>query len=121
MLKLEDLTPEVMSTIIASSTYIPIVVEHEPVTRLTQWQVYEVTYSGATSVHLMGWAEYEGRVSSPVKEYTSKTKTAVTASGRLYKLVGSPGHNKDAMYVFNTWIRRFPEGTPYKEITNEYE
>lgn len=120
MLMLNDLTPELIDAIVASSVYRPASVEQEPCTNLTQWQVYEVTQGSVITAHFVGCARYEGRVSSAVQEYDHVTKTGRTSSGRLYKLVGEPGHNKDAMYVFNTWIHRFPIGTPYEEVTDDY-
>ena len=105
----------------AMSIWRPTSVEQEPQTRLTQWRVYEVTHDNLTTIHFIGHTGYEGRVSSAVQTYDPTTKRGVTKSGRVYELVSNPGHNKDAMYVFNVWCSRFPEVATFIDITSEYE
>jgi len=57
--------------------------------------------------HLVGWAEEarEGRVSSPVVHWEARALQAVTESGRRYALVGPPGFDPDATYVWTRWLR----------------
>ncbi len=116
---------EIMKHAIATSVWRPADVTIEPDTKLTQWQVHKVstTDDNLSTVHFMGYTggRYgEGRVCSAILEYDAKTKKGVTKSGRVYELVGDPGFNKDAMYVFNIWCARFPIPTIFEDITDQY-
>ena len=61
-------------------------------------------------MHFMGYAKSdhaytgEGRVCSPVLEFDKQTMRGRTRSGRVYELVGPPGLNADALYVWNRWL-----------------
>ena len=112
----------VMKHAIATSVWRPADVSVEPDTKLVQWQVHQVTTpdDGLSTVHFMGYTGYEGRVCSAILEYDAKTKKGVTKSGRVYELVGDPGFNRDAIYVFSIWCDRFPENTIFEDITDQY-
>lgn len=77
----------------------------QPTTDMTQWQVVLVSDdSGVRTRHLVGWADWEGRVSSAVKRWDWANQTATTGSGRIYRLVGESGFDRDADYVFERWL-----------------
>ncbi len=78
----------------------------EPSTRLTQWQIALVRDDqGKRTRHMVGWAEYEGRVSSPITSFDPKTGVAFSLSGRRYQLSGPSGRDRDADYVWERWKR----------------
>jgi hypothetical protein len=96
-------------------------VKMEPKARLIQWQVYKVRNpkDDGWDIHFNGYTGHEGRVCSPVQEFNKETMTGRTRSGRIYELVGPPGYNGDAAYVWNRWIEIY--GNPETEcITEEY-
>lgn len=79
-------------------------VKDEPETTLTNWQVLELPNGDR---HLVGYAveDREGRVSSRVQVFDNKSLCGVTSSGRVYRLKGRPGIDKDAECVWRTWAR----------------
>lgn len=91
----------------------------EPVLAMTSWRVFELPdYEGER--HLVGINErnLEGRVSSPVEQLDPLTLVCRTTTGRLYRLVGRPGADTDASYVWERWLRR--EGVEsWVEVTAE--
>ena len=91
---------------VPASIWKPNDVTTEPHTRLTQWQVFNVKGEpgGDDTIHFVGCALYEGRVSSPVLTYDKTTCRGITASGRIYELVSLPGYNSDAMHVWAAWL-----------------
>ena len=87
----------------------PADVTQEPETKLVDWQVYKVYLEqlGEYTMHFNGYtldAYGEGRVCSPVVEFDKNTMRGVTKSGRIYELVGAPGFNHDADYVWCRWL-----------------
>ena len=110
----------------ATSLWRPADVTQEPETRLQQWQVYQVWANASypkDSIHFVGHTggyHGEGRVCSAVQTYDKERHRGVTKSGRVYELVGHPGHNRDADYVWNRWLGLM--GDPeFTEVTNQYE
>jgi hypothetical protein len=79
-----------------------IPVQEEPEILLSSWRVMEL---GDGSRHFVGWNVYgrEGRVSSSIVEFDNSKLTGRTSSGRVYKLLGDPGYNSDAAYVWSRW------------------
>lgn len=53
-------------------------------------------------IHLVGLADGEGRVSTPIKKYDSNSQIAITSSGRRYK-IGDEGMHMDAEHVWTTY------------------
>lgn len=104
-----------------TSIWRPASVLDEPETTLIQWRVYAVTDDNLTTVHFVGYARYEGRVSSSVQTYDPTTKRGITKSGRVYELLGVSGYNRDAAYVFNAWCARFPKEASFVDVTKQYE
>lgn len=78
-------------------------VDEEPEVRLTRWQVYAV---GAER-HFVGYNQSlgEGRVSTAIQAFDPETRRGVTASGRVYELVGPPGRDPDGEWVFGIWLK----------------
>lgn len=76
-------------------------VASEPDVALTRWQVRQVGPAGTR--HCVGWAEYEGRVTSSVVHFEPESRTATTRSGRRYRLEGPPGVDPDAEWVWSWW------------------
>jgi hypothetical protein len=71
---------------------------------LVRWSIVE-TDGGQR--HFVG-ARHDGlggRVSSAVVEFNPAARTGVTRSGREYLLVGAPGFDLDAAYVFEAWMK----------------
>ncbi len=121
-MNIKDLTPEVLDAIEACSIWAVAPVAKEPVTNLTQWRVYKVTTpDNVSETHFMGYAGYEGRVTSAIRDFDKASKRGRSKSGRLYTLLYESGFNRDAVYVFNSWCARFPEGTEFKDITDTWE
>ena len=121
-MNIKDLTPGVIDAMDALSVWRPASVQDEPETRLLQWRVFRVkgNIDGGDTIHFVGRANWEGRVTSPVLEYDPTTKRGRTRSGRVYELLGDSGHNGDATYVWNRWLGM--NGDPeVVDITSEYE
>jgi hypothetical protein len=84
---------------------------HEtPELELKNWKVFEVDselWPGKTR-HFVGYniTEREGRVSSAIEVFDKETMTGRTKSGRVYKLVGEPGYDPDADYVWGFFVVR---------------
>lgn len=90
-----------------------------PYIGLIIWQVIEID---AGTRHFVGYdiAASEGRVSTPILRFDSTTRAGVTASGRVYALLGPPGHDKDAHYVWGLW-KRVNGVKSERDVTDEYE
>lgn len=80
-----------------------------PEVDLEQWKVVEVEspYWDGRTRHFVGYnlTEGEGRVSSAIQQFDAETMQGITRSGRVYRLVGNPGHSSDAEYVWDRWCR----------------
>lgn len=83
-------------------------VDVRPRVQLSSWRAYEVAHprGEALSRHLVGYVlEHDhGQVSSPVLRVDPVARCCVTHSGRVYELVGEPGYNEDAIYVWHRWM-----------------
>jgi hypothetical protein len=104
-----------------NSVWKPFSVADEPRTKLTNWRVYSVKLTEEVStIHFVGYAGYEGRVSSAIQEYDVTTKCGRSSSGRIYELSGTSGYNYDAQYVWGRWL--FREDDPeYVDVTENYD
>lgn len=78
-------------------------VSEQPDLTIDAWRVLEVP-GGAQ--HLVGFCleRCEGRVSTAIVRLDPRQRIAVSASGRSYRLVGKPGFNRDADYVWRQWV-----------------
>lgn len=93
-------------------------IAQEPETTLQKWTVIEIPKG---TRHLVGWARYEGRVTTAIKIYDSSTQLVRTMSGRVYQLVGEPGYDADADWVLAGWL--YVNGLKredIKDVTSEY-
>lgn len=81
-------------------------VGEEPETALVSWRIKQ-THEGYR--HLVGYAAqtHEGCVSSRLQSFDTKQLRAVSASGRVYRLEGGPGHHPDADYVWQVYAARY--------------
>lgn len=98
-------------------------IAERPSVSLRSWQVFDVPLSGETwTRHFVGYAveDRQGQVSSPVLTFSPAERCGVTRSGRVYQLIGRPGADSDAEYVWNRWKRLWdiaPEGV--RNVTSE--
>jgi hypothetical protein len=65
-----------------------------------------------------GYADFEGKVSSPIETFDSVTRTGTTASGRRYVMSGRCGLDRDAEYVWRRLMRAWQIDT-WRDITLE--
>jgi hypothetical protein len=90
------------------STWLPPTAEEQPEVSLVDWGAFEVLVPelGAPSIHVAGVraAGGEGRVSSPVARVNGAGRCVVTSTGRVYRLIGAPGLQGDAAYVWRRWV-----------------
>ena len=78
----------------------------QPFSVMTNWRVFQLRGpTGRRSRHLVGRAGGEGRVCSALASLDLLTLTAISGSGRFYRLPGPPGHDPDAQYVLDTGYR----------------
>lgn len=77
-------------------------VQRQPSVSLLEWQVMQVENGDH---HFVGYCpeNREGRVSSAVVTFDVQKLRGVTRSGRVYQLVGRPGLNVDAEYIWQVW------------------
>lgn len=75
-------------------------VDDQPFVEITQWTVFQFPDGDR---HLVGYIGKisEGRVSSKIMSRNDRVLT--TRSGRKYRLVGEPGYDDDANYVWRRW------------------
>lgn len=121
MYKITDGFVEIMDAAIKDSIHRAPPIDQEPHVQLTKWRVFEVSIEDVTTRHFIGWAEYEGRVSSNIVTFDPATKKGVSRSGRVYELEGNSGFDQDALYVWNQWIRTNGFVAHQKDITDQYE
>lgn len=90
------------------STWLPPTAEEQPEVSLVDWGAFEVLVPelGTPTIHVAGvrTASGEGRVSSPVARVDGAGRCVVTSTGRTYRLIGPPGLQGDANYVWNRWL-----------------
>jgi hypothetical protein len=87
------------------SLFRPASVKDMPEVFLSRWHVTEASNGTETTLHFVGYNSKEGygMVSSPIVEFDSTKKCGKTQSGRVYQLVGQPGFNVEADYVWQNW------------------
>lgn len=88
-----------------SVLWAPPAVDRQPDVRLVRWQIFELPDG---SRHFCGChagpSIHEGRVSSPIVEFSPDTMIGSTRSGRTYSLEGDPGSDDDADRVKHAWL-----------------
>jgi len=91
-------------------------VSREPVAVMTHWRLFQLLgQTGRRSRHLVGRAGGEGRVCSALASLDLLTLTAISGSGRFYRLQGPPGQDPDAQYVWDAWSR-FAGATHVRDV-----
>lgn len=80
-------------------------VRSQPGITLVRWRVFETELKER---HFSGYCPetHKGRVSSAIQSFDPTTRLAVTRSGRIYELVGSPSQVLDALYVWRVWSEK---------------
>jgi hypothetical protein len=90
----------------------------QPKVWLTTWRVLETDYE---TRHFIGHSGEEniGRVSTPISSFDRAKRTGRTLNGRVYKLLGPPGLDEDAVYVWEHYSRiwRFAAA---EDVSEEY-
>lgn len=79
----------------------------QPSLTLTKWSVREVPNIAGNGVDrvLVGYCveNREGRTSRAIQSIDFKAMLCLSESGRTYRLLGAPGDDPDAEYVFRSW------------------
>ncbi len=90
----------------------------QPRVWLTSWRVLETDYG---TRHFIGHSVEDniGRVSTPISAFDLATRMGKTMNGREYKLLGPPGLDDEAVYVWEHYSRiwRFAAA---KDVSEEY-
>ncbi|WP_321943312.1 SANTA domain-containing protein [Paraburkholderia tropica] len=86
------------------------------VVRLLHWSIREFENG---SRFLVGFSREirDGRVSAAIVELDVVTRSARTASGRIYQLVGLSGSNSEAEYVFDCVAEIIGGGSGWLDVT----
>lgn len=85
---------------------------------LAQWSIRR--FAGGAQ-HFVGYCieRCNGRVSTRIVELNVAARTGLTKSGRLYRLVGWPGTDKDAEYVWLSFAGMLGDGEQWTDVTEE--
>jgi len=85
---------------------------------LVSWRVLQ---TDCGTRHFVGYSVEDrmGRVSTPISTFDLRLRTGIATNGRAYKLLGPPGVDDEAMYVWRHYkcIWRFNEVT---DVSDEY-
>ena len=87
---------------IRASVWASASIRDEPEVKLIRWQVYALPGGR----HFVGYnvGRREGRVSTAIRRFDSTTRRGITASGRVYELIGPPDRDADGEWVFGLWL-----------------
>jgi hypothetical protein len=77
-------------------------VDEDPSVQLVNWQIQHMKEG---SFFMGREVRGTGRVSTDIVQYDEAKQRGITKSGRVYELVGSPGWDSDAEYVWNHYKR----------------
>lgn len=83
-------------------------VADQPMILLVRWRVLEARNAEfELERHLVGYNvdQHEGRVSTAIEHFDPTASMVVTRSGRVYHLMGPPGYDTDAVWVWEQWSR----------------
>jgi hypothetical protein len=89
---------------------------------LRRWRVMEVVLrNGIRSRHVWGHdvTNEAGRASSAIRKFNKEDMTATTHSGRIYQLLGPPGHANQGEYAWQNWCR-INGVISESDVTDEY-
>lgn len=92
-------------------------VTQQPRLQLVRWSVRQTENS---SRYLVGYniSDQEGRVSSAIQDFDVSTARVTTRSGRTYELVGPPGRDADAEWV---WQNVASPDLKWTDVSEELE
>lgn len=98
--------------------------EPKPTIIVDYWRVFEVKCREIPirTRHVVGYVEawLDGRVSSPVQQFTPSERLVSTRSGNLYTLRGAPGDGGAyGQHVFDRWLA-LHEVTDVVDVSSEY-
>lgn len=107
---------DILEEVVKASIWKTPPVSDQPCIYLIRWCVME-TEKGTR--HFVGYnsENREGRVSTPIETFDPATARGVTQSGRIYQLVGPPGHDPDAEWV---WTMYSSAKLKSREVTGEF-
>lgn len=106
---------EALYEIVRQSIWATPNVSAQPEVLLIRWRVIEILTAGLQiERHFIGYnfKDREGRVSTAIQEMDFAARRGVTCSGRVYELIGPPGHDPDGEWVWKNWVR-------VNQVTNE--
>lgn len=98
----QPITEELVNAL-QSSVWIATPITQTPSIELSCWSVWAI----GGKYYFVGYneTEGEGRVSSAIRGFDPKTLRGVTDSGRIYQLLGEPGHDPDGMYIWQIMLQ----------------
>jgi hypothetical protein len=92
-------------------------------TAIARWSIKEVIWGDneLPTHHLIGFVLQEdaGRASTAIQSFDKEKRLIETQSGRLYQLIGEPGQDSDADYVWSAWKMR-NDARDEKDVTEQY-
>lgn len=99
----------------------PILTEPELI--LTKWAAFDVPLIGETQPwtrHFVGYSKElgEGQCTTPVVVFDPVRGLGRTKTGRVYRLMGSPGHSMPGKLVWTRW-KSLNKVTMEKDATDE--
>ncbi len=86
---------------------------------LVRWRVLRTNLE---THHFVGYSVEgdHGCVSTPITTYDCATRVGVTTNGRPYKLLGPPGYDDEAEYVWKHY-KQLWKFTYVVDVSNEYQ
>ncbi len=100
----------------------PESVTNQPISEVYEWTISEIVIENDINErYVIGMVGGEGRVSSKIISHhiDNEEHVVVTRSGRQYKLMGNPGTNSDAMYVWGIWCD-YNKVTHWIDVSDQY-
>ena len=94
-------------------------VSEQPEIILSKWRIFETPEGTRHFVGKNLTGNGTGRVSSAITVFDKTSMTGVTRSGRVYQLLGDPGYNDAAAYVWGVWCAH--NAVPkFEDITEQF-
>lgn len=109
---------------IVNQTWLGAPVLATPDVYLSEWSAFVCNWGDkpvAPSTHLVGYRSATGksRTSSAVLSFDPETRRAITASGKVYELVGAPNPQSDARFMRSQWFS-VNGGAYLRDATDEF-
>lgn len=98
--------------------YVQLKGEGPETVNLSHWSIRR--FDGG-ACHIVGRdrANLDGRVGTEMLEFHAEGRTARTASGRRYVLVGPSGWTSDSEYVWHRVVEAIGKGRAWTDVTEE--